>query len=269
MNIFKSSSFVSRSLIRAVGLSASAMALLASGNAAQAQVNIGDGYDLFTTSSQFESFFRTEVPGGGIVEIPLMANPFIPGTNIDTKVRRTGECTLFAGDSCVQQIQMAGLSLKSSAPVTIGGEEFDVDIVSGDLLGKPANPIVDALITLNQQETGGEISVSVLPFDVMVTFNPLGGGQSIMIQDTIVFDQGWTNVWSTQPGPMDPHTGNMPAGGLYVGIDPVTGQKAMSAPHITPGEAHYIDPAMTVPEPSATVALALFGLAGIWGLKKK
>ena len=274
MTIFNPPKFLTRSLISAVGLSA--ITVLATGNAAQA-VTIGPGYDLFTTLPSFgeqESFYMktVEVPGVGPVNvtIPLTAHPFVPGTNIDTKVRRLNGCDFDQLNPCQVDIQMAGLSLKSREPVTLGNDEFNVKIESGDLLGKPENPIVPMTVTLNQEETGGIMEIPGLTFDVMVTFTPVGGGDSIMQTDTISFIP-WVAPWSTTAGPMDAHTDNMPDGGLFAGIDPDNNQKAMLDPHIQPGEAHYFETAMTVtvPEPSTTLGLLFLGLGSVAGLKRK
>ncbi|MBD2288772.1 hypothetical protein H6F92_08115 [Microcystis wesenbergii FACHB-1317] len=271
---------VTTGLIGAVGLGIGLL-VVSSKPLQAATVVIEDGWDLFTTVDFPVSFYtkKVDIPGVGQqeVRIEFERNVFVPGTNIDTKLRRIGTCTLLdpalnpttceEGPNAVK-VQMAGLSFKSRTPVTINANQYDVDIVSGDLLGKPANLFVPVTIT-RTTDMGGEIFIPNLQFDVMVTFTNINNDNDVIMQTHPISFDPWTGVWSVKPGPLDPHTDDVPSGGFYAGIDPLTGQKAILPPHIQPGEAHYFQTAHKTPEPSSILGLIAVGLSSIVGFKGK
>ncbi|MDY6785182.1 MAG: hypothetical protein SW833_21995 [Cyanobacteriota bacterium] len=232
------------------------------------------GFDFFATPDTPQSFVDIDLGSGNMVSIPLVGNPFGPG-NTDTIVERKNGCTLDNdGDSCLVDIEVVAVSHKSDGAVNIQGSLFNVDIISGSLLGQPANPMGQMAVT-RTNANGGTIELHGpnsggpgLPLDFQATFTEVGNpGNSFMVFDSIDFGVGSTpsSLFSINPGPMPAHTPSMPAGGFYAGIDPVTGGKEQWV-HVAPGKAHFFVPAM-VPEPSAMLALAGFGT--MLGLMKK
>ena len=230
-------------------------------NSAGAQQVIDPGFDLFATAPSPPnplSFVEID-PGQGPIVIPLEGNPFGPGDTDTIVERRNGTVLPNDGDSGFIEIEMIALSLRSIEPVDVSGSLFDVEIISGSLMGEPANQIGQMQVTRTSPQ-GGIIDLISLPISFHVTFTNV-------IDPLIQFDvfgdvdfgaccgaQSPFSMYSVNPGPMDQHNAAWPAGGFYAGIDPISGDKVIW-PHVVPGEEHYIQAAM--PEPGGALLLLL------------
>ncbi|NES74270.1 MAG: hypothetical protein F6K24_58325, partial [Okeania sp. SIO2D1] len=127
VNIFKSSKFVSRSLIGAVGLSASAMAFLGVPEVAKA-ADIWRGSDYLHTIMPTSLDFQG---AGGVGVVDFKSLPIGPG-NTDTIVQRQEDCIFGGlGGSCTIPIEMVELSLMSVAPVEVNNIFYDVFVTEG------------------------------------------------------------------------------------------------------------------------------------------
>jgi hypothetical protein len=226
----------------------------------------GPGFDLFATAPSPPSPMTFVDLGGPIGVVPLIGNPFGPG-DTDTIVERlTGSGSPFdVGDVAVIPIELVALSLKSASPVDIGGTLFDMFIISGSMLGQPANPLGSMTVS-HSDPNGGTFITNFLPINFKVTatevLNP--SNPPLIFSGSVVF-QNTLGVWSHTPGPMDAHGGSLGAGGFYAGVDPRTGEKNLMA-HVTPGEAHYTNPAMVpppIPEPSTLAIWSMLGGIGV------
>jgi len=221
------------------------------------------GYDLFATAASPpnpSTFVDLTVQSGGLVGVvPLMGNPFGPA-NTDTIVeRKLGSGFPFnVGDNVTIPIELVALSLTSVAPINIGGLFYSMDVISGSLMGEPANPL-GSMTVFHSVLNGGTFLTNTLPVNYKATFTEIGNPLNTFFVPGSILFQNTNGVWSHTPGPMDQHGGPYPAGGFYAGIDPHTGQKVIMA-HVTPDEAHYTDPAC--PEPS-TFALAVLGMISL------
>ena len=221
------------------------------------------GFDLFATSASPpnpSTFVDLTVQSGGLVGIVLLkGNPFGPA-NTDTIVeRKTGSPPIFnPGDFALIPIELVALSLTSVAPINIGGTFYSMDVISGTLMGEPANPL--GLMTVSHSVlNGGTFVTDTLPVNYKATFTDVGNPLNTFNVPGSVLFQNTNGVWSHTAGPMDQHGGPYSAGQFYAGIDPHTGEKVIMA-HVTPDEAHYTDP--SCPEPT-TFALLGSGLLGL------
>jgi hypothetical protein len=124
---------------------------------------IGPGFDLFATDSA-STFVELDFDGpGGLSPVPvqLEGNPLGtaggsgPLWDTDTIVERKppGLSPFNVGDTGVIDIELVALSLRSVDPVDIGGTLFDLDVISGSLLGEPANPL--GSMTVNHSDPNG------------------------------------------------------------------------------------------------------------------
>ncbi|NET28083.1 hypothetical protein [Okeania sp. SIO1I7] len=282
MNIFKSSRLVSRSLIGAVGLSA--IALLGSPEAVKAADivclpgvdwvnNCDSGIDMF--ASTLDLNVNLDLDGDGIPETPVTLEAS-SGSSKTTQVWR--------GDPMNGTLQTEiSLFLTGTSPFG------DFQIIAGD--GNP-NGINDGplysegQITQRVDDPNTPEDESVFAdsfFDVLFEIQGLPGGP-IRNQSPIRMMGARGLAGLTEEGPVGlPH-------GPFESSDPdckeftfVTVEYCYisntevfqdqdgdgtfeTRVGITLSEQHIPEP---IPEPSATVSLALFGLAGIWRLKKK
>lgn len=220
---------------------------------------ISPGFDLFAT--QPGTFVDLTVQSGGLVGVvQLEGVAFGPG-DTDTIVKRLSGSTpgFGVGDVETIDIELVALSLVSVDPVDIGGTLFDVDVISGSLLGEAPNPLGSMDVT-HSDPNGGTFNTTFLPINYKAIFTEIGNLVNtfdVLGQIQFLNTQGF---WSHTPGPMDMHSPTLPAGGFYAGIDPITGEK-VPMDHVTPGEAHFTQAAM-IPEPTTFAMLAL-GLAGL------
>ena len=206
------------------------------------------GFDLFAT--QPGTF--ANIPGIGVVFF-MGGQPLIPGTNVDTIVERLqGIDPLPVGGMGTISIILRDLSLQSVAPVNIGGTFFDVFVT--DL---PQQAL--GTMTVIHTNAAGGIFTSSLPIEALLTFTPVGGGDSFT---TIFSTTLMANCeWSHTPPPGYPTPPQFPAGRFF----PVA-QRCIEI-SITGNEAHIVQPG-EVPEPTALLLLGS-GLAGIAGLKRR
>ncbi len=239
-----------------------AIVVVANFNTASA-TEIFPGFDLFATAPSPpdpQTFVDLTIPSGGAVGIvPLEGNPFGPG-DTDTIVERlTGSGPPFnVGDVALIEIELVALSLRSVAPIDIGGLLFDMDVISGSFLGEPANPLGQMTAT-HSDPNGGTFVTDLLPIDYKATFTEVGNFLNTFDVFGNILFTNTNGDWSHSQGPMDQHGGPLPAGGLHAGIDPIFGEKRRMD-HVTPSEAHYALAAM--PEPSTALLLAS-GLVGL------
>ena len=239
-----------------------AIVVVANFNTASA-TEIFPGFDLFATAPSPpnpQTFVDLTIPSGGAVGIvPLEGNAFGPG-DTDTIVERiTGSGPPFnVGDVAVIDIELVALSLRSVAPIDIGGTLFDMDVISGSLLGEPANPLGQMTVTHGDPD-GGTFITDFLPIDYKTTFTEVGNPLNTFDVFGNILFTNTNGDWSHSPGPMDQHGGPHLGGGLHAGIDPISGEKRRMD-HVNPTEAHYAFAAM--PEPS-TVLLLIPGLAAL------
>ncbi len=127
------------------------------------------GFDLFATAPSPpnpQTFVDLTIPSGGLVGIvPLEGAPVGPGDTDTIVERKTGSGPPFnVGDVAVIDIELVALSLRSVAPVDLGGTLFDMDVISGSLLGEPANPIGQMTVT-HSDPNGGTFVTDLLPID--------------------------------------------------------------------------------------------------------
>ncbi len=236
-----------------------ATVVVANSNTASA-TEIFSGFDLFATAPSPpdpQTFVDLTIPSGGAVGIvPLEGNPFGPGDTDTIVERKTGSGPPFnVGDVAVIDIELVALSLKSVVPIDLGGTFFDMDVISGSLLGEPANPLGQMTVT-HSDPNGGTFVTDLLPIDYKATFTEVGNLLNTFDVFGNILFTNTNGDWSHSPGPMDQHGGPHLAGGFHAGIDPIFGEKRRMD-HVTPSEAHYALAAM--PEPS-TFAFGLMGL---------
>ena len=239
-------------------------ALLAGATTATA-TPIDPGFDLFNTLPG--TFVELDL-GGGPIQIPLEGNTLGPGDTDTIVERKTGENPFPVGGSTTIDIELVALSLRSVDPVDIGGTLFDIDIISGTLLGQNPNPL-GQMTVFHEHINGGTFIVDFLPIDFTAIITEIGNPfNQFNFLGSLQFG-GSQGVWSHTPGPMDVHSSFLQAGGFYVGIDPETGEKVpITHTAFTPGipadipTAIHNTQAAMVPEPGT---LALFGL-GLLGI---
>ena len=217
------------SVLGAVGLSA--IAILGAPEAAKA-VDIFAGEDLLFTPADGSSFFDF---GGPIGIVELMGVP-LGGGKTDTIVERKEDCTFVAG-SCHIDIEMTALSLASIDPVNVGGFNYDVWVTPFD-----PDPSLGEM-WINDDGT----FQTVLDVHFETVFHPLDGGPDIgPIVDWKTFDA--LGIYSLSAA----------AQGKFVILDAVV--------HDTGDGRHTVHP---IPEPATAIASILFGLGGLFGLKRE
>ena len=139
------------------------------------------GFDFFETDSA-STFVNLDPDGpGGLspFSVPLEGKPFetLTGSgslwNTDTIVERTQGLNPFSvDDTGTVDIELVALSLKSIAPVDIGGTLFDIEILSGNLFGEPSNFL--GSMTINHRDPNGGTFVSILPVSAKLIFTEVG-----------------------------------------------------------------------------------------------
>lgn len=192
-------------------------------------VTIDPGFDLFATPAGFS---WADLPGIGRVD--LQGNPFGPA-DTDTIVERQGPPITLTnlGDVDTMPIELVALSLKSIAPVDLGGGVFgDIYVTINHTVPPipglpepiPVPPSVGSIeITYNGTNGGTFTSFFDVFADIIITTI---GGDPNNASDVInvgTFQDTFTTaptLWSTTPRWDDPHNAMYPAGGFYPGVDP-------------------------------------------------
>lgn len=212
-------------------------------------VPIMAGFDLWNTTP------GTSVDLGPGIGVVSLTGTDLPGLgNTDTIIERKAGASLPVESV---PIELVALSLRSVAPIDVGGMLFDVMVISGSLLGEPANPLGTMTID-HSLPNGGVFIVDLLPVDAKVTLTEVGNPTNVTSQQVFVEFVGAQGIWGHQVGMMDQHTLDLPAGGFYPGIDPDTGEKLpvikhSAGPGYPPGHMHVVRPSM--PEPTTLTLL--------------
>jgi hypothetical protein len=137
------------------------------------------------------------------VSAQLTGLPIGPG-NTDTIVQRKDPVAIPPGGTIPPNapipIELVALSLQSVNPVNIGGTNFNLRVLGGDLLIPRSSP--DGSITnLTHNDPVGGTFDSILPIDVDLIFTQVGNPANIVTQrfiDTLV---GTGIQWSHTPPP--------------------------------------------------------------------
>lgn len=207
-----------------------AIALLGAPEAAKALDAPVAGTDYLITPADGETFY--DFPFG---QVAFKGVPTFPEGS-DTVVKRLNDCVFDQMGMCEVDYIIEDLRLMSIDPVVIpGAGTYNAFVMLDDSV---------------QQQPGtmklgmdGSYSSNDWPVAWKTTFEPIGGAPAIPpVVGITEFDS--VGTWTGVDGSFR--------------LNPVI--------HQAPGHQHKVVP---VPEPSATVPLALFGLAGLWSLKKK
>ena len=197
---------------------------------------IDPGFDLFeTTSGTF-----VDLPVIGIVPLEGDPGPLAPLGNLgntDTIVERLqGSGAPFdpPTDLVVIDIELVALSLRSVSPVDISGTLFDLELISGSLLGEPGNP-TGSMTIRHENSAGGSFSAT-LPVDVRLIFTEVGNPLNTF-EDNIQKVFTSSAPWSHNPPSGYPQDPTFPAGGFFP-----TGIILEDAPSPPPAQ-HVVRPA--------------------------
>ncbi|MEQ9237414.1 hypothetical protein [Coleofasciculus sp. E2-BRE-01] len=243
------------SVLGVVGLSA--LATLSVPQSAKA-VDLEKGFDQFLTFGDGGS--SIVLPEIGIV--PLVGTPVYPELSLsDTTLERLEDCTFVEG-SCTVPLLIHELNLQSVDPVDLSPYGFDPSIVLIRLEGEQET----GYITINQSSQTWRANLPVEAIALFPDGTPIvvPGFGPLEFYATAESEQLIGTGTFTTLEPFD-------AMGIFTG--PFITDPSLSEPH--PQEIHEVYPlppftvSKSVPEPSAVVPLALFGLAGLWGLKQK
>jgi hypothetical protein len=204
--------------------------------------------------------------GGGIGDVNLLGLPIGP-FNTDTIIQRKADAIL--GGPAIP-IQMVALSLKSAAPVNVGGSFFDVFITLD-----PANLANDTgtMSIAGNTTTGGTFSSAINVF-FQAHFAPTGAGSAFDVFNQVNLTSAGTAWGPTAPagavivnGPDDgtaadqqanKHTGlicTAPTGVCEVDFFLPTTGTSLTESTSTGNEAHIVRVAVT-PEPGTMLLLA-------------
>jgi len=177
------------------------------------------GFDLFMTTQTTE----VDLSGFGLGIVPLEGDDtffLLPG--VDTIVERLDPAGVpNVGDSNTIDIELVALSLVSIDPVRIDILDFDLHVVGGsDILPQSLGSM-----TINRDDPNGGSFSAILPVDAEIHFFEVGGTG---VNDFIVpFNDVFvsTGVWSHTPAFFSCFFPNLPSGGFFPGVDPITMEK--------------------------------------------
>jgi len=233
----------------------SAIAVLGVPQSAKA-ADLVKGFDQFITFGNGNS--SIVLPNIGIV--PLVGTPVNPLlSSADTILERLEDCT-FVDGSCTVPLIIHELNLQSVDPVDLSPYGLGTSTVLIRLEGEQET----GYITINQSPKTWRANLPVEAIALFPDGTPIvvPGFGPLEFYATAESEQliGTGTYTSTK---------QFDAKGTFIG--PFITDPSLSSPH--PQEIHEVIPlapnAASVPEPSATVSLALLGLAGLRGLKKK
>jgi len=154
-------------------------------------------------------------PGSNPAMVPLEGVPLFFGDDTDTIVRRSGPpCCDMPGDSATVDIELVALSLRSIAPVDIGGSLFDIEIFGGSYFGIDQR-IGSMTITRDLVLDGGTFD-ALLPVDADLVFTEVGNPANF-------FDVFFQDNFQTNPDGIWSHDGRFDRcanDGFHPGVDP-------------------------------------------------
>jgi len=224
--------------------------------------SIAPGFDIFTTPNGTASI---AVPGVGAVV--LNSNPIDSQLwNTDTIVQRKQGIDFdpHPGGSGTIEIELVALSLRSAAPVDIGGSFFDV-FVTIDALGLPTIPQPDVLtpsigtMTINHEfDNGGTFTAEFPSVAVNVILQQVGNPSnmfSLVVEDslTTAVPALWSHFppgFALPPGAAAFFDDDDWHGNFIPGADPLTGQ---ASPVVHDGP--HPEVVAPTPEPSTLLLL--------------
>ena len=232
-------------LTRTLALALMSGITFGAGNMASA-TSIDPGFDLFATSE------GTVVDLGGLGLVELEGVPIGPG-DTDTIVERLDGIDPFnVGGVATIDIELVALSLRSVAPVNLGGTDFDLFVT------ELPSPI--GTMTVRHDVADGGLFDALLPVEALLTFtevgNPLNTFNDIFSAVFTTTDCAWSHTAPLN----DQHNATLPAGDFYAAVLPGTGGISTNCLETAAPHLHLVTPA--VPEP-ATLTLFAFGLAGL------
>jgi hypothetical protein len=223
-------------------------------------VAIDPGFDLFATDpgTTFVKVDTDPTPNVVLVDVPLKGVPIGPG-DTDTIVQRKG--SLAAAMNGPIPIELVALSLESVSPVNIGGTNFNLRILGGDMLIPQSSP--DGSMQVMDHPAvdlgGGGTFTSILPVVANLIFTEVGNPANTFtmpFSDTL----SGSGIWGHTPRLDDPHNDQFPAGHFFPGVDPQTGAKRLTI-EVSLLAQHGVLPAQ-IPEPT-TLLLVSSALAGL------
>jgi len=211
-------------------------------------VVLGSDY-LHTTTA----FFDFGAPVNSAVS--FQSNPVGPG-NTDTIVQRQADATLGGGPI---PIQITELSMVSTAPVNVGGINYNVFVTLD-----PNNlPNDTGTMSITGTAAAGGAFSSTLDVFFLATFEPVGGGVSIPITGEEIFTG--SGLWSPTPpagavivpGAVGDQNANM-----HTGLSSGQSDFFISGLglHVAPNGGHTVVTAFSIPEPSTWIMLVTAGL---------
>lgn len=232
---------------------------------------IDPGFDLFQTATGSTSVLLDPDGPGGIDPFAVLlrgeplANLGAPFVNLgptDTIVKRKqGIAPFDVGDSAPIDIEIVALSLRSVAPVDLGGTLFDLDVIGGSLLGVQS-PL--GQMTVNHTHAFGGTFDALLPVSALLTFTEVGNPANTF-RAPFADDFRSAGVWCHEPiggAIMDPR---FPAGAFFPGVFCPPDQTDPTRP-TQPGKRLTIEQALLaqhgvvpahIPEPGTVLLVAI------------
>jgi hypothetical protein len=253
--------------VRMLGL-AVWLAMLAQPAAGQS-VTLSTGSDLFATPLG-DSFVNlgTVAPAVSPSLVMLVGDPanlstLVPNltpADTDTIIQRTGPTqTIGLGGTATFSLQLAALDLVSTAPVTISGNQYNLRVLGGTLLGIPEST---GSIAITLTDPGGGTFTSSLPITADVIFTPVHPGEPIiptaLVSDTLT--PLVPGIWSTVGRTDDAHNSAFPAGGFFPAVDSEPGHPKVLTQEQGMLAQHGVLPAQSTPEPSTWIMYITAGL---------